>query len=291
MNRKKSTSIVCSLIALLLLLSAVLVRAQIYENPYAGVNLQQAIDSAPDGAVIYLGEGDFVGGVMIRKSITLVGVSSAATRIRGRDVGEAVISIWEPEDDEQDIVVRLEQLSIVDALGTEPYSENVTAFGLHIHGNGNVAVQVEQCCLIGNAVNGIEANGALELTIQGTTIAGGRHGIGAGGDIQLLVDSCDVSSLDNSLGLWGSVSAVVRDSTFASQEHLGVWVADSCNVTFENCRLEAPLALALAIESCLENWRSFTGGIFGSGNSVLGRMCPPFPSPEGEPWPSGFLSD
>jgi nitrous oxidase accessory protein len=45
--------------------------------------IQAAVDAAQDGDTIRIGPGTFVGGIMITKSISLVGVAAAATRIEG----------------------------------------------------------------------------------------------------------------------------------------------------------------------------------------------------------------
>jgi hypothetical protein len=55
--------------------------------------IQAAVDAAQDGDTISIGEGTFVGGIAIDKSVNLVGVAAGATIIEG---GGPVIRIGEP---------------------------------------------------------------------------------------------------------------------------------------------------------------------------------------------------
>src|SRR5262245_35137364 len=56
-------------------------------------SVQEAVDAAQDGDTIRIGPGTFTGGILVAKSVSLVGVSAAATRIEG---GGPVVTIGTP---------------------------------------------------------------------------------------------------------------------------------------------------------------------------------------------------
>jgi hypothetical protein len=61
-------------------------------GPGCFATIQAAVDAAQDGDTIHIGAGTFAGGIIIDSSVSLVGVSAAATRIEG---GGPVITIGE----------------------------------------------------------------------------------------------------------------------------------------------------------------------------------------------------
>jgi hypothetical protein len=61
-------------------------------GPGCFATIQAAVDAARDGDTIHVGAGTFAGGVTIDKSVSLVGVSAAQTRIQG---GGPVVTIGE----------------------------------------------------------------------------------------------------------------------------------------------------------------------------------------------------
>jgi hypothetical protein len=62
-------------------------------SPSCFVSIQDAVDAAEDGDTIRIGRGTFAGGVVIDKSVTLVGQGSAVTIVRG---GGPVLTIGGP---------------------------------------------------------------------------------------------------------------------------------------------------------------------------------------------------
>lgn len=62
-------------------------------GPRCYSTVQAAVDAAPDGATIWIFPGMYAGGITIDRSVTLVGVAAAATRISG---GGPVVTIGSP---------------------------------------------------------------------------------------------------------------------------------------------------------------------------------------------------
>jgi hypothetical protein len=63
--------------------------------------IQAAVDAAQDGDTIMIGPGTFAGGIVILKSVQLVGVSASATIIEG---GGPVVTVGEPDGVDQPTV-------------------------------------------------------------------------------------------------------------------------------------------------------------------------------------------
>ncbi|RLB42080.1 MAG: hypothetical protein DRH12_06585, partial [Deltaproteobacteria bacterium] len=75
-------------------------------------SIQQAIDAAPSGAVICLGEGTWKENIEIRKSLTIRGAGAGKTVIRSAELNRPVVWI---EGDE--IEVDLEGVTITGDIG------------------------------------------------------------------------------------------------------------------------------------------------------------------------------
>jgi hypothetical protein len=74
--------------------------------------VQAAVDAASDGDTIRIGPGSFAGGVSIAKSVSLVGVSAGATRIKG---GGPVLTIFR-DFDPAGLAVSIRDLTITGGL-------------------------------------------------------------------------------------------------------------------------------------------------------------------------------
>src|SRR5919197_4848939 len=81
-------------------------------TPGCFATIQAALDAAHDGDTIDVGVGTFAGGITIEKSVQLIGVSAAATIIRG---GGPVVTIGQLEGD-NDLQVAISRVTITGGL-------------------------------------------------------------------------------------------------------------------------------------------------------------------------------
>jgi hypothetical protein len=116
--------------------------------------VQAAVNAAQDGNTIEIGPGTFEGGIVIDKSVQLVGASAAATTIAG---GGPVVTIGSFEGNNEDMTVGLSRLTITGGLNdSQPSTSIVAGGGIWIPGSfGNAAgatISIDDSVIIANRV-------------------------------------------------------------------------------------------------------------------------------------------
>jgi len=169
-------------------------------------SIQQAIDTAPSGAVICLGEGTWKENlVIIGKSLTIRGSGAGKTVIRSAMWGRPVVWI---EGDE--IEVNLDGVTITGA-------------------SGGYANLLERCAV------GLVAKGSAQVSLQDSTVSGNRYyGLAVVDSAQVTLQSSTVSG-NEFIGLWGMDSAhvILQESEVSGNEFIGLWGMDSAHVILQ----------------------------------------------------------
>jgi len=163
-----------------------------------GESVQQAIESAPSGAVICLGEGTWEENlVIVGKSLTIRGAGAGKTVIWSAEENRPVVWI---EGDE--IEVHVEGLTITGAFGGCSDWPERCAHGLVVKGSAQVSLTDSQ--VSDNEVSGLYVGDSARVSLEGSTVSGNDW-------FGLLVDD--------------SARVEVRKSRFLYNAGAGIWVA------------------------------------------------------------------
>jgi len=240
-----------------------------------GESIQEAIDQAPEGAVICLAEGEWVETVVVRKSLTLRGVDPDQSVIWAREPGPTV-QISFPEYIQTQKVV-LEDLTITggrsqeDGFGiaVEAFAHLVlnrcTITGNRSHGlylRNSARATVTDCVVSGNDQNGIRiqdmsrvqiegsivkahprASGvmvrdAASLTMLGTTVVNNYSSLSVLDSAEAVIADCVIEqSLLTSISLRGSARATISGCTISENALGAIWLSDSSRAAISNCIL------------------------------------------------------
>jgi parallel beta-helix repeat protein len=183
-------------------------------NPESSI--QEVIESAPKGAVICLAEGVWWENIVIRKSLTLRGVSPQKSAIKGMKEDEPVILIKSGN-------VTIEGLTIAEAKGAD-YSRP-------------------------RRPNGISICGKAQAIIENTIILRNESGICMWGSSQAIIKNSTISR--NSRGLWmkGSSQATVENTAILGNEQDSIWMWGSSRITIKNSIISRNLGYGVLMDS------------------------------------------
>ncbi len=153
-----------------------------------GQSIQQAVNSAAEGAVICLSAGTWEENVEIKKSLTLRGAGREESKIKGKEMGEPVIAI----ESDTEIEVKIEGLAVTEAKGLD------FTFGIWLAGKAKAVITdstisdnglrgivlgdsaqatISDSTISGNGWAGIELLGSAKLTLQKSTVQGNGTGL------------------------------------------------------------------------------------------------------------------
>jgi len=180
-----------------------------------GDSIQEAIDRAPDGAVICLSEGTWKENIMITRSLTLRGASLEKTVIEGAKYGRPVLQI----DSETEIIVHIEDLTVQSAKGGP--RECVAVYPL----------APKTICPDGIAIQGNSEAFLLNLTVANN----GRMGVYATDYSHLVMDGCSVLG-SGRIGVFVRryTTATIKQTTIINNNE-GVMIADSAKASLSDC--------------------------------------------------------
>ncbi len=235
----------------------------------AGQSLQAAIDSAPAGAVLRLGEGTWQEDITITKSITLRGAGVRETILKGTDSGQPVIRIT----GEESISVMLTGLGITGASG-ESCADAASYLCPHgILVRGKARVQITKCQVTGNASCGLFAADEASLLATDSSFSGNkRAGVWAHGAARVRLYR--VSLAGNAYGLLATKlsMALVKDSLIRANALDGLLLADGAYVYLwgNDISGNGRLGVGVDIPSCYRTDRTFSGLVRGAGNRIPG---------------------
>ena len=268
-------------------------------------SIQAAIEAAPDGAVICL-EGVWRENLVITKNLTLQGVGVEKAVINGAEKGKPVILI------ESDAVIDVRIIGLVVAESRAGDPMTLQEDGILISGQANV--QIEDCQILGNILNGIEVQELAQLTVKNCQIFSNDQGAGvsAAGSTQATITNCTISgngdggvylfesancTIDSS-HIWGNPAGVaigdsaqltITNSQVSENREVGILIAHTAQVTLIENTIDknGGYGVALYQKECFDEAYDtdiFRGYVTGHGNTIpglgepdgnhLGTVCP-----------------
>jgi parallel beta-helix repeat protein len=214
--------------------------------------IQEAIDAAEEGAVIYIRSGTYRENIEIKdKSLTLQGTGRGRTHIKAAEEKRTVVWIYA---DYEQRVVRIEGLSVSEARG---YSDSdCYAHGIAV--GGTVRAEIVDSAVFENKCDGVIAwtwpadpelpawgvvvtnsniykNGGAGIygdesalkVVKSTISENSDGGIVLGGEAMATIFNSNISANEDvGIVLSGSAQAVITDSTF-SGNGAGIWLGVS----------------------------------------------------------------
>ena len=246
-------------------------------------SIQEAIDAAPEGAVICLEAGEWVEHITIEKNLTLRGQSTERSVIQAIDADRHVVQIRSHE-------------------GANPlkYAPHVTIENLTVRGvygfmvgiliGVRVQAAITDCNIIACG-SGISVEDRAQVEISGCLISGNRVvadpaffgdgvGVGLSGDAQATIRGCTISGNGNEgIVLWDTSTSVITDCTIRGNR-FGILLHNSAqgeierNQIFENLHYGVSLFGAVCFPSVRVERAVFTGYVVGRDNIIPGPNEP-----------------
>lgn len=219
-----------------------------------GESIQAAIDAAPEGSVICLGEGQWVEPLRITKSLTVRGAGAGKTILRANPRDRGVVLIGRPDTN----VFSSELLAALGAPSPQVVLDGVSILGTELFGvmvnsratatlfnctitQGNLAavaawesakLWMEGCTISGSMV-GIEVGYAADAVLANTSIKGNSMGVHSflSGRIQITASSITRNMIGAELS--GSSEVTLTDSAVSENMMWGVFVQEEARALFE----------------------------------------------------------
>ena len=193
-----------------------------------GQSIQQAINSAAEGAVICLSTGTFQENIEIKKSLTLRGAGREQSQIKSKEEGKTVIAVA----GDAEIRVALAGLTIAEARGFS------YVYGGGIFIEGKTKAEIQDLQISGN-LYGLVARDSAQVSLTNSQLSGNEYS-------GLIVAESARVSLTNSrlsgngffgLVVVGSAQVSLADSQVSENGFDGLFVQDSARVSLTNSRL------------------------------------------------------
>lgn len=276
---------------------------------HPGESIQQAIDKAPEGAVICLDPGTYKENLVIEDSIILRGQGQTPNTVRIIEAGDSYGVIQIVGDQEIEVTI-----------------QNVTVSGGNNNGIiafGKARVSLHNADIL-NHWAGICIVDAAQATLQDCGVSNNTVGLSAWNTAQAIITNCNLSqnsmsgllvcdsacvSIKNSLVVGGESGLVVnnsaqitlQESTLSDNRRSGVLLSSKAVAEISKCHIlcngkYGVLAYSASCVDAMEEDSKFTGQVTGRGNAIpgpdkpdgnkQGALCPAYP---GWPWPEGFL--
>ncbi|MCK4394876.1 right-handed parallel beta-helix repeat-containing protein, partial [Candidatus Bipolaricaulota bacterium] len=189
-----------------------------------GESIQEAINQAPEGAVICLAEGTWEENITIAKSVTLRGEGGKPDEVRiiGADEGP-VIQIKGDQE-------------ITSVLGSLTVAEGKGRSGDGIRIRGTTRVSLADILVLENEDNGLEVWDAAEVNVKDCTLVGnGHNGVAVLVSSQVTIEDSAISgNKDNGLWVGDSTQVLIKNSTISDNKDDGLDVRDSAHVALES---------------------------------------------------------
>lgn len=204
-----------------------------------GQSVQKAIDEAPEGAVVCLGEGVFMANVVIAKSITLRGLGREQTILRSREPDRPVLFIRQGEIP---ITVQVERLHITGARSNIPNyycmqeyeSGKGCAIGVIVR--GSISLSVRDVRIDNNDLRGLDINGLASVSLQNVLISSnGWEGIAFFSSGSLTLQSVEIT--DNYAGFFLTDGSARFADVKVHNNRLGSLVTVQAQLTLEDSQI------------------------------------------------------
>lgn len=184
-------------------------------------SIQQAVNSAVEGAVICLSPGTFKETIKINKSLTLRGAGMEDTTIKSEVTVLAVVHI----ESDANIGVGITDLAIAGFEQTD---------GIYISGDGQARVTLRRISIFDNGGDGLFIDNSAQVSLINSQISGN----GAGGiflfarkPARINIQNSQVSdSFFYGLVVDGASQATLIDSVISSNRLGGILILESANV-------------------------------------------------------------
>jgi parallel beta-helix repeat protein len=238
---------------------------------HEGESIQHAINSAPDGAVIRLAPGNFLGGLIIDRSITLQGASGRPqdvhiSRVPAQGGNMPGIQPLVHIERHRKITVRMENLYLSEG-----------HHGLWATGTDH-QIELTNCIFSNNRLSGFYIAGAACVNITNCVFCSNIWGLYVGGSAQVSLAGCRI--YDN--------------------ESDGLIIEPRVKVNINNCQILRNGNYGVHTKAKKPFWRKRITMAYVTGNDNFipgpgkpdgnkeGALCPPYP---GDPWPDVFLKE
>ena len=224
-----------------------------------GESIQQAIDTAPSGAVICLGEGTWEENlVIVGKSLTIRGAGAGKTVIRGTE-HEPVVWI---EGDK--IEVSLEGVTITGDSWLEYFylCDPPKRCYIGLVAKGSAQVRLKNSTVSDNWGKGLWVEDSAQVSLQESTVSHNGVGLLVVNSARMSLQDCTISGNEgsglrlefsaqvslqdstvsgnggNGLDVWGSAQVTLQDSQVSSNGKAGILLGDSAQVSIAGSFIE-----------------------------------------------------
>jgi len=208
-----------------------------------GGSIQAAIDSAPEGAVVYLPEGEWTEYVTIEKSLTLRGAGADRTRIRGKSSDGPVVRVRKPAG-----TAAIEDLTLTGGQGGK--------FGFGLAVLDTSVARVSRCVISANAIHGIVLFNRARCDVSNCTIRDNpKNGIVTYQDARALIFDSVVTGNGWS-GVTVEVNAeadiagctISRNGSATGGADMGVIIVGNARATITACTIADNRMLGIGVE-------------------------------------------
>lgn len=212
-----------------------------------GELIQQALDTAPAGAVICLAEGEWAENLVIRRAVTLRGTGPGKTTIRGHEdeliVLDVDLALLLPG---QETAVSIEGLSLLGPMTPCPgasESEYIQVLGegecrTGIRARGEALLRIQDCRIAGHR-RGVAAREYARVEIVDSVIEeNGLVGLAALDDAEVTAVRVTIAhNWTAGVELSGWSWAEFRECTITDHAFLGVAITDWASAMFDACTI------------------------------------------------------
>jgi hypothetical protein len=204
-----------------------------------GNSIQSAINAAPVGAVVQLGEGTWSENLVIRKPLTLKGAAFGITVIVGRKESTPVLTVSGPLLGREPGMVLLEDLVIAegvaaDGILVEKGSENIAVRcivtrnqGVGVKVVGSAAAWFVECSITDNANGGIAVNGRGAVHATRCTFDGnGPCGVDLSMKARAAIEECSIRGHEDGIRVWDEASVRLDGNRIVKNRRFGVVLSE-----------------------------------------------------------------
>jgi nitrous oxidase accessory protein NosD len=244
-------------------------------------SLQEAIDTAPEGATLYVRPGTYTGPFLIEKNLKMLADGPQETVILDGDVAVVLVKNSHVTLDGLTIVRRpikettqssgglFKQMgrwaaktlgldkttAIMKELGAlTPYDKEKLCVGVGIV---NGKLDIHGCSVHGEGGYGIMTS-TSQAQVTDCSLQYGKAGLLLGPKCTVTVERTVVSNADHGIDALGTVRLVVRDSSVRDIKDDGIWLGDGAEALIENNTLHANrfgLAVHVGVEAMVRKNR------------------------------------